>query len=94
MSNETVYLATTSVSGNRKHYHTDRDCSRLKYLESESITSKPLEVVESHKKPCKECGEGYERHHPDGYTRELVDRLSDPDFGPEDAGLSPRGEVR
>lgn len=69
--------------------HTDQDCRHLNGVTP--IYEKHVRVLSSDHWVCRECL-GLVTPNRVSNPGSLTEKLMDPDFGPEDAGLSPLGE--
>lgn len=86
MPSDLVYVPTGA--GTRRRYHVDRECVGLEA--AGTVREVEREAVEPIYTPCKRChGDARPQDRPES---NLATTLKDPDFGPEDVGLSPRGE--
>lgn len=79
-----IYLTSRKMaSSSDKVYHTDSDCNRLG--RSKNIYEKPKTVLTDDWRECKECADEIDKQ--GGQDRVKYQKISNPDFGPEDLGL-------
>jgi hypothetical protein len=77
-------------SGQQRVYHTDEDCQHLQKARQERIMEKELDNLIDVRE-CKECS-GRSDSGTSGCSHELNQFLQRDDVGPEDVGLTPKGE--